>query len=244
MLRSKRGFEHTVPPEDHPRADTRGASGQTDRRKKSRSCSSRRWPLHASPLSATNSPFVGAFWSYYTSHLGLKGNPEKLKTVQSLVFKSLAAYPEKRAKGKPEHLNAGPEVLKGEQRLLPLAFGGCIFEGNAGAFKWLWVKNRCPKWNPGKWKHERKPAVPWWFNFDPFPNNNGAVRRFTTIFVASAIRDPPPPRRKSLCFYKGDQKESKQCPIWTHTRSPPQKKQPSEERGGLSHNQKLAEPTM
>ena len=26
---------------------------------------------------------------------------------------------------------------------------------------WLWVKNRCPKWNPGKWKHGLKPAVPW-----------------------------------------------------------------------------------
>ena len=31
----------------------------------------------------------------------------------------------------------------------------------------LWVKNRYPKWNPGKWKHGPKPAVPWWFNFDP-----------------------------------------------------------------------------
>ena len=36
--------------------------------------------------------------------------------------------------------------------------------------KWLWVKNQCPKWNPGKWKSRLKPAVPWWFNFDPYPN--------------------------------------------------------------------------
>ena len=27
-----------------------------------------------------------------------------------------------------------------------------------------------PKWIPGKWKHGLKPAVPWWFNFDPYPN--------------------------------------------------------------------------
>ena len=34
---------------------------------------------------------------------------------------------------------------------------------------WLWVKNRYPKWNPGKWKHGLEPAVPWWFIFDPYP---------------------------------------------------------------------------
>ena len=33
---------------------------------------------------------------------------------------------------------------------------------------WLWVK-RYPNWNPGKWKHGLKPAVPWWLNFDPYP---------------------------------------------------------------------------
>ena len=26
-----------------------------------------------------------------------------------------------------------------------------------------------PKWNPGNWKRGPKPAVPWWFNFDPYP---------------------------------------------------------------------------
>ena len=34
---------------------------------------------------------------------------------------------------------------------------------------WVRVKNRYPKWNPGKWKHGPKPAVPWWLNFDPYP---------------------------------------------------------------------------
>ena len=28
------------------------------------------------------------------------------------------------------------------------------------------MKNRYPTWNPGKWRHGPKPAVPW-FNFDP-----------------------------------------------------------------------------
>ena len=34
---------------------------------------------------------------------------------------------------------------------------------------WLWVKNRYPKRNPAKWKQGLKPAVPCWFNFDPYP---------------------------------------------------------------------------
>ena len=31
------------------------------------------------------------------------------------------------------------------------------------------VKNRYPKWHPGKRKQRLKPAVLWWFNFDPHP---------------------------------------------------------------------------
>ena len=34
---------------------------------------------------------------------------------------------------------------------------------------WLWVRNRYPKWKPGKWERGLKPAVPWWFSFDPCP---------------------------------------------------------------------------
>ena len=34
---------------------------------------------------------------------------------------------------------------------------------------WLWVKNRCPKRTPDKWKHGLKPALPWRFNVDPYP---------------------------------------------------------------------------
>ena len=45
------------------------------------------------------------------------------------------------------------------------------FLGNTN--KWLWVKNRVtPKWNPGEWKHGLKPAVPWWLNFDSYPNKD------------------------------------------------------------------------
>ena len=28
-----------------------------------------------------------------------------------------------------------------------------------------------PKVEPYKWQHGLKPAVSWWFNFDPYPNN-------------------------------------------------------------------------
>ena len=35
---------------------------------------------------------------------------------------------------------------------------------------WVWVENRYPKWNPGRWKHGLKPAVVWWFHFDPYPD--------------------------------------------------------------------------
>ena len=33
----------------------------------------------------------------------------------------------------------------------------------------FWFKHRYAKWNHGKWKHGLKPAVVWWFNFDPYP---------------------------------------------------------------------------
>ena len=33
----------------------------------------------------------------------------------------------------------------------------------------VWVKNRYPKWGPCKWENGPKPAVPWWFDFDPYP---------------------------------------------------------------------------
>ena len=35
---------------------------------------------------------------------------------------------------------------------------------------WVWVKNRYPECNPGKWKHGLKPAVQFLLvNFDPHP---------------------------------------------------------------------------
>ena len=33
----------------------------------------------------------------------------------------------------------------------------------AGSKKWY------PIWSPGKWRSRLKPAVPWWFNFEPYP---------------------------------------------------------------------------
>ena len=37
-------------------------------------------------------------------------------------------------------------------------------------YTWLWVRNAYPKRNPGKWNQRLKPAVPWWFYFDPYPH--------------------------------------------------------------------------
>ena len=67
--------------------------------------------------------------------------------------------------------------------LQPLEAGNVNF---ALRFAWMyrgnemvWVKSQYPKWNPGKWKHGPKPAVPSWFNFDPYPyvyvSNWGAI---------------------------------------------------------------------
>ena len=36
--------------------------------------------------------------------------------------------------------------------------------------KWVWVKHRYLKWDPGKCKQRRKPAAPWWLNFVSYPN--------------------------------------------------------------------------
>ena len=49
---------------------------------------------------------------------------------------------------------SGAPILEGSKRI-----PGCV------------VKNRYPNWNPSKWKHGPKPAVPW-FNFDPYPKGN------------------------------------------------------------------------
>ena len=41
---------------------------------------------------------------------------------------------------------------------------------------WLCVKNRYPKWNPGKWKKRLKPVILWWFHFDPYEFRMSAFR--------------------------------------------------------------------
>ena len=40
-----------------------------------------------------------------------------------------------------------------------------------------------PKWNPGKWKHGPKPAVPWWLNFDPYPCDGLSLLEDTLLSV-------------------------------------------------------------
>ena len=45
----------------------------------------------------------------------------------------------------------------GSPDALPLWSGRRGFQGQS--VMWLWVKNGCPKWNPGKWNQGLKPAV-------------------------------------------------------------------------------------
>ena len=50
---------------------------------------------------------------------------------------------------------------------------------------WVWVKNRYPEWNPGKWKQRLQPVVSWWSNFDPYPictTNNPNRGKLITSF--------------------------------------------------------------
>ena len=60
---------------------------------------------------------------------------------------------------------------------------------------WLWVTNRYPTWNPGKWKPGLKSAVPWWFNFDSCPHSKMqntvcvCVCQLTDSFAASPVLD-------------------------------------------------------
>ena len=75
---------------------------------------------------------------------------------------------------------------------------------------WLWVKNRVtPKWNLSKWKHSLKPAVPYWFNFDPHPCGvqlgmpcavqkiNPVATRVPALSQASLVEEFPQPLRVS-----------------------------------------------
>ena len=52
---------------------------------------------------------------------------------------------------------------------------------------WLWVKNGYPKWNPGKWKQRRKPAVLWWSNFHPHPIG-GPWRKNLVLKAVNRVR--------------------------------------------------------
>ena len=42
--------------------------------------------------------------------------------------------------------------------------------------KLVWIKI-------GKWKHGLKPAVPWWFNFDPYPNSSSHSASLSTKVI-------------------------------------------------------------
>ena len=45
------------------------------------------------------------------------------------------------------------------------------------------LPNRCgSNMNPGEWKHRQKPAVPWWFTFDPYPNHPSDITARETCY--------------------------------------------------------------
>ena len=71
---------------------------------------------------------------------------------------------------------------------------------------WLWVKNMYPKWSPGKWNQGLKPAVPWWFNFDPYPCSLHIAHPWTPLWVrvkcCAFFCDPCEPSTPS--YSKGD----------------------------------------
>ena len=54
--------------------------------------------------------------------------------------------------------------------------GRCGWVAREALGEWKWVKERFSKWNPGKWKHGLKPAVPGWFSFHPCPNGSDLMR--------------------------------------------------------------------
>ena len=51
---------------------------------------------------------------------------------------------------------------------------------------WLWVKNRYPKWNPGKSNQGLKPVVPWWFIFHSYPHVSRFAPEISGALHASA----------------------------------------------------------
>ena len=71
---------------------------------------------------------------------------------------------------------------------------------------WLWVNNRGPKWNPGKWKSRPKPAQLWVLIFEPHTcavscGPNGCGCHLTPQGPRAArqswqLRAPAPPRTR------------------------------------------------
>ena len=50
------------------------------------------------------------------------------------------------------------------------------------------------QWNSGKWQHGPKPAVPWWFNFDPHPLHSRLsvkTRRGAKVHLWKSIESKP-----------------------------------------------------
>ena len=67
-------------------------------------------------------------------------------------------------------------------------------------------QNRYPKWSPGQWKKRLKPAVLWWFNFDPHPMCISWARCWVKSFAGSRSCQPTANELRShrgLSQYRG-----------------------------------------
>ena len=63
------------------------------------------------------------------------------------------------------------QALKPVVGLLQLRAQGLQSHRAEVASSWLWVKNWCPRWHPGKWNQGRfnLRSNSLWINFDPYP---------------------------------------------------------------------------
>ena len=75
-------------------------------------------------------------------------------------------------------------------------------------YTWLWVKDRYPEWNPGKWTYGRKPAGPCCFNFDSYSHLHALGTRqrhkpcqapcvCSAAGAATGTTAPAPPRHEA-----------------------------------------------
>ena len=71
---------------------------------------------------------------------------------------------------------------------------------DGSAKKWLWVRNRYPKWSAGIWKHGLKPAICLVvFAFDPCPNTFGITSSWQCKQWRAKRNSPTQQNQKNTC---------------------------------------------